>query len=44
MKRIIKKVWVNKANSQKLVTIPKDSDIQEGDYIEIKKVVEDGKE
>ena len=43
MERIIKKVWVNKSNQQKLVTIPKDSDIQEGDYVEIKKVVEDGK-
>ena len=35
MKRIIKKVWVNKANNQKLVTIPKDSDIKEGDYVSI---------
>ncbi len=39
-KRIIKKVWKNKSNQQKLVTIPKDSKIQEGDYVEIKKVKE----
>lgn len=43
MERIIKKVWVNKSNKQKLITIPKDSEIQEGDYVEIKKVVQDGK-
>ncbi len=35
---IIKRVWKNKGNDQKLVTIPKDSDIKEGDYIQIKKV------
>lgn len=43
MERIIKKVWVNKSNKQKLITIPKDSEIQKGDYVEIKKVVQDGK-
>ena len=37
-KKIIVKVWLNKKNNQKLVTIPKNCDIQEGDYIEIKKV------
>ncbi len=37
-KRIIKKVWKNKSNNQKLVTIPKDSEIEEGDFVEIKKV------
>jgi len=38
MARIIRKVWRNKSNKQNLVSIPKDSDIREGDYIEIKKV------
>lgn len=37
-KRIIRKVWKNKNTNQKIITIPKDSDIQEGDYVEIKKV------
>lgn len=37
-KKVIMKVWKNKARDQKLITIPKDSDIQEGDYVEIKKV------
>jgi len=36
--KIIQKVWKNKKNNQKLVTIPKESEIKEGDYIEIKKV------
>ncbi len=36
--RIIMKVWKNKAKNQKLVTIPKDSNIKEGDYVEIKKI------
>jgi len=35
---LIQKVWKNKGNGQKLVTIPKDSKIKEGDYVEIKKV------
>ena len=38
MKQIIRKVWKNKGNNQKLVTIPKDSDIEEGDYIRIEKI------
>lgn len=38
MKRIIMKVWKNRIKNQKLITIPKDSDIEEGDYVEIKKV------
>ena len=42
MVEVIKKVWVNKGNKQKLVTIPKDCDIVEGDYVKIKKVIEDG--
>jgi len=37
-KRVIQKVWKNKKNNQKLVTIPKDSEINEGDYVEIRKV------
>lgn len=37
-KKIIMKVWKNKFNKQKLVTIPKDCSIDEGDYVEIKKV------
>jgi len=38
MKKIIQKVWKNKANKQKLVTIPARSKIVAGDYVEIKKV------
>ena len=36
--KIIMKVWKNKAKDQKLITIPKNCSIQEGDYVEIKKV------
>ena len=36
--KIIKKVWLNKHTNQKFVTIPKDSDIQEGDYVRIERV------
>ena len=39
---IIQKVWENKGNEQKLVTIPKESEIKSGDYVEIKKVNESG--
>ena len=35
---IIVKVRENKTNKQKQVTIPFDSDIKAGDYVEIKKV------
>lgn len=35
---IIAKVWKNKGNGQKLVTIPKDSNIREGDHVKIEKV------
>jgi len=35
---MIRKVWKNKANKQKLVTIPANSDIEEGDYVKIVKV------
>lgn len=34
-KKVIQKVWKNKAANQKLVTIPKDSNIEEGDYVEV---------
>lgn len=34
-KRIIQKVWKNKKINQKLITIPKNSDIDEGDYVEV---------
>ncbi len=37
-KRVIMKVWKNKARDQKLVTVPKECYIKEGDYVEIKKV------
>jgi len=37
-KKIIMRVWVNKYNNQKGVTIPKDSRINKGDYVEVKKV------
>jgi hypothetical protein len=37
-KKIIMKVWKNKKINQKLVTIPKDCNVKEGDYVEIKKV------
>jgi len=36
--RVIRKVWLHKATGQKIVTIPKDSKIKDGDYVEIKKV------
>jgi hypothetical protein len=38
IKQIIVKVWVNKSNNQKLVTIPKFSNINKGDYIKIVKI------
>ena len=31
-------VWVNKANGQKLVTIPKYTDIHPGDKVKIEKI------
>ena len=37
-KHIIQKVWKNKGAKQKLVTIPAKSDINEGDYVHIRKV------
>jgi len=35
---IIQKVRANKVNGQKVVTIPKESDIDAGDYVKITKV------
>jgi len=35
---VIVKVRRSKANNQKTVTIPKKSDIKEGDYVKIEKV------
>ena len=37
-KKIIMRVLKNKARNQKLITIPKDCDIEEGDYVEVKKI------
>lgn len=37
-KKIIVRVWKNKLNGQKLVTIPKESNIEDGDYVEVKKL------
>ena len=36
--RIKRKVWINKGNGQKLITIPHDSDIEDGEYVWIEKV------
>ncbi len=33
--KIIKIVWKNKSNGQKCVTIPKESDIEAGDAVQI---------
>jgi len=38
IKKLIMRVWKNKTNNQKLITIPKDSGIEEGDYVKIEKV------
>jgi hypothetical protein len=35
--KYIAQVWVNKSNGQKLITIPKSSDIESGDFVEITK-------
>ena len=40
---IIRQVWKNQKNNQKIVTIPNKCEIKEGDYVSIKKVeVSDG--
>lgn len=36
--RVIRKVWLHKATNQKIITIPKDSYIEAGDYVEVIKV------
>ena len=36
--RIKRKVWTNRLANQKLITIPKDSDVEEGDWVWIEKV------
>lgn len=38
---IVRRVWRNKANGQLLVTVPKDSEIEEGDYVKLTKVEND---
>lgn len=46
MERVNKysKVFINKGNGQKLITVPKYSDIEVGDLVEIKKIVLNKKE
>lgn len=36
--KVIAKVWKIKSSGQKLITIPSVSDIEVGDYVELKKV------
>jgi len=36
--KVISKVWENKNNKQKLVTVPAKSKIKVGDYLELKKI------
>lgn len=36
--KIIRRVWRKKKINQLLITIPRDSGIKEGDYVEVKKV------
>ena len=38
---IIKKVFKTKANNQKMVIIPARSDVEDGDYVLIKKIKEE---
>lgn len=38
--KIKRKVWINRGNGQKLITIPKDSNINSGDEVWIEKVGE----
>ena len=37
-KKLIVKVYKNKKSNQKLITIPKNSEIKCGDYVEVKKI------
>ena len=36
--KIIQKVYYNKCNNQKLITVPKHCDIEKGDYVQLIKV------
>jgi len=36
--KVIQKVYKNACNDQKLITIPKDCKIEEGDYVEVIKL------
>ena len=38
MEKLICQVRQNKTNKQKQITIPKDSKIKKGDYVEVKKI------
>ena len=40
----IKKVLANKVNGQKLIYIPKKSDVKEGDFVKIIKIQEEEKD
>lgn len=40
---IVVKVFKNKANGQKLITVPKSSDIIDGDYVKLIKIKGDKK-
>lgn len=42
--KIRRKVWQNKGNKQKLVTIPKDSNIETGDEVWLEKIQKKSKE
>ena len=36
--RVIRRVWLDKGKNQMHITIPNDSDIKPGEYVEVKKV------
>lgn len=36
--KVVCKVYKNKTSKQKLVTIPRDSDIEDGEYVVVKKL------
>ena len=40
-KKLILKVYQNNSSKQKLVTIPKDSVIESGDYVKVEKMEEE---
>jgi len=44
VKQIVCKVWERSINGQKLITIPKDSNIEGGDFVIVKKVELENKE